>query len=87
MTPKRFAFVGTGGRAVSFIEPLVTDYRNGNELVGLCDLSAARLGYYNAMLAGELGYHAVPAYPADQLPPELAAIPTTDPGSRRLAGG
>lgn len=27
----------------------------------------------------------VPAYPADQLPPELAAIPTTDPGSRRLS--
>lgn len=28
----------------------------------------------------------MPAYPADALPPELAAIPTTDPGSRRLAG-
>lgn len=27
----------------------------------------------------------VPAYPADSLPPELAAIPTTDPGSRRLS--
>ena len=27
----------------------------------------------------------VPAYPADALPPELAAIPTEDPGSRRLS--
>ena len=27
----------------------------------------------------------VPAYPADQLPPELAAIPVEDPGSRRIA--
>jgi orotate phosphoribosyltransferase len=27
----------------------------------------------------------VPAYPADQLPPELAAVPVEDPGSRRLA--
>jgi orotate phosphoribosyltransferase len=27
----------------------------------------------------------VPAYPADQLPPELAAIPIEDPGSRRIA--
>ena len=27
----------------------------------------------------------VPAYPADKLPPELAAIPVTDPGSRRLS--
>ena len=26
----------------------------------------------------------VPAYPADALPPELAAIPTEDPGSKRL---
>ena len=28
----------------------------------------------------------VPADPADQLPPELAAIPVEDPGSRRLHG-
>lgn len=28
----------------------------------------------------------VPAYPSDQLPPELAAIPIEDPGSRRLTG-
>ncbi len=27
----------------------------------------------------------VPAYPADNLPPDLAAIPVQDPGSRRLA--
>ena len=27
----------------------------------------------------------VPAYPADALPPELAAVPVEDPGSRRLA--
>jgi orotate phosphoribosyltransferase len=27
----------------------------------------------------------VPAYPADALPPELAAIPIQDPGSRRLS--
>jgi len=28
----------------------------------------------------------VPAYPADALPPELAALPATKPGSRALAG-
>ncbi|WP_339914909.1 orotate phosphoribosyltransferase [uncultured Brevundimonas sp.] len=28
----------------------------------------------------------VPAWPADALPPELAALPIEDPGSRRLAG-
>ncbi len=29
----------------------------------------------------------IPAYPADQLPPELAAIPATKPGSRGLGKG
>ncbi|HEX8232641.1 MAG TPA: orotate phosphoribosyltransferase [Caulobacteraceae bacterium] len=28
----------------------------------------------------------IPAYPANQLPPDLAAIPVEDPGSRRLSG-
>ncbi|HEY9057887.1 MAG TPA: orotate phosphoribosyltransferase [Aurantimonas sp.] len=31
-----------------------------------------------------LAEHAVPAYPADALPPELAAIPPVKPGSRTL---
>src|SRR5665213_2126267 len=66
MKKKRIAFVGTGGRALSFIEPLATTYRDTNELVGLCDVSATRMGYYNRMLAGELGYHAVPTYPASR---------------------
>jgi predicted dehydrogenase len=65
MSKKRLAFVGTGGRALSFIEPLTTTWRESNDLVGLCDLSAARMAYYNGLLAGELGYHAVPAYPAE----------------------
>jgi orotate phosphoribosyltransferase len=32
-----------------------------------------------------LASHKVPAFPADALPPELAAIPVEDPGSRRLS--
>lgn len=31
-----------------------------------------------------LAEYAVPAYPADQLPPELAAIPAVKPGSRNI---
>ena len=31
-----------------------------------------------------LAQYAVPAYPADQLPPELAAIPAIKPGSRNI---
>jgi len=66
MPLRKHAVVGTGGRALSFIEPLVTTYRASNELVALCDTSAARMAYYNGMLAGELGYHAVPTYDASQ---------------------
>ena len=33
-----------------------------------------------------LTQYKVPAYPADQLPPELAAIPATKPGSRGIQG-
>lgn len=66
MSKKRFAFVGTGGRALSFIEPLATTYHATNELVALCDTSAARMAYYNGLLAGDLSYHAVPAYGAER---------------------
>lgn len=66
MPKTRFAFVGTGGRAISFIEPLVTRYREHNTLVALCDLSPTRMAYYNRKLAGAWNYGAVPAYPADQ---------------------
>jgi orotate phosphoribosyltransferase len=34
-----------------------------------------------------LAEYEVPAYPPDRLPPELAAIPATKPGSRHLAAG
>jgi len=64
MSQKRFVFVGTGGRALSFVEPLVTTYRGHHTLVGLCDTSAVRMTYYNRLLAGELGAQAVPAYAA-----------------------
>ena len=66
MSKTRFAFVGTGGRAVCFIEPLVTTYRDHNELVGLCDISQTRMDYYQSMLTGKWDYHAVPTYLADR---------------------
>ena len=66
MSKTRYAFVGTGSRAISFVEPLVTTYREANELVALCDPSATRMAYYNSLLASEWGYHAVPTFRADQ---------------------
>jgi predicted dehydrogenase len=85
MTKTRYAFVGTGSRAISFIEPLVTTYRDHNELVALCDLSPTRTAYYNELLTGDWGYHAVPAFPADKFDemlrttkPDTVFVCTTD---------
>ncbi|RYY32149.1 MAG: orotate phosphoribosyltransferase [Sphingomonadales bacterium] len=49
----------------------IVDRSNGSADVGVPLVSLLKLD--------------VPAYPADQLPPELAAIPATKPGSRALA--
>jgi orotate phosphoribosyltransferase len=48
------------------------DRSNGTADVGVPLVSLCRLD--------------IPAYPADQLPPELAALPAVKPGSRGLAG-
>ena len=57
----------------------------GNVVVAACivDRSGGRADPGAPLVA--LAQLDVPAYPADQLPPELAAIPIEDPGSRRLS--
>ena len=47
--------------------------------------AAEDLGMSQPSLSQALATLDVPAYPADALPPELAALPVEDPGSRRLA--
>lgn len=65
MSIKRFALVGTGIRAQYFVDSLV-HFHDASELVALCDPNSTRIAYTNDRLKGELGYHAVPGYPADQ---------------------
>ena len=57
----------------------------GNVVAAACivDRSAGRADVGVPLIA--LASLDVPAYPADALPPELAAIPIEDPGSRRLS--
>lgn len=63
---KRYAAVGTGGRIPMFIDPLVRDYSEHNELVGLCDVSQTRMDYHRKRLTEEYGYQDIPTYPADE---------------------
>jgi orotate phosphoribosyltransferase len=62
------AIRAAGGNVV--VAACIVDRSNGRADPGAPFVALARLD--------------VPAYPADQLPAELAAIPVEDPGSRRL---
>lgn len=61
---KKFVAVGTGGRIPMFIDPLVRDYPDVAELVGLCDASLVRAAYHRDRLSSEYGYPEVPIYAA-----------------------
>jgi predicted dehydrogenase len=63
---KTYAVVGTGGRAISYLQPMLTTHRAHCDLVGLCDLSPTRMRHYNECLVRDWGYPAVPAYAADR---------------------
>ncbi len=62
------AIRATGGNVVA--AACVVDRSGGEVDIGVPLVALARMK--------------VPAYPADNLPPELAALPVEDPGSRRL---
>ena len=66
MPSQRLAYIGTGGRALSFVEPVVTTYRGQHEVVAFLDNSPTRMAYYNELLASRWQFPAVPTYaPAD----------------------
>ncbi|AIQ45955.1 dehydrogenase [Paenibacillus sp. FSL R7-0273] len=66
MGSKKYAFVGTGGRAEFFYGEITTNYRETAEIVGLCDVNGARMAYVNTLLTDKYNYHAVPAYKAHE---------------------
>lgn len=69
---RRYALVGTGGRAPMFLDPIVDTYRDSCELVGLCDLSATRRAWHQRRLAETYGTRPVPTYPAEHFGRMLA---------------
>jgi len=82
---KRYAVVGTGGRAVLFIDALAGDYREVGEIVGFCDISNTRMAWYNQRLATDFSLPAVPTFlPAEfdsmieQTRPDVVIVTTMD---------
>jgi len=93
----RRAFTIPAGARIAMVEDIVStglssrecvqaiQAAGGNVVCAACivDRSGGRADVGVPMVA--LATLDVPAYPADALPPELAAIPAEDPGSRRLS--
>ena len=44
---RRYAIVGTGGRAVTYVDAILGPHADTSELVGLCDVSPTRLAFHN----------------------------------------
>ncbi|MEX1031345.1 MAG: Gfo/Idh/MocA family oxidoreductase [Paenibacillaceae bacterium] len=66
MRKKRYAIIGTGGRAEMFYAALAVDFRETSELVALCDLNQTRMNYANEQLTTKYAYQALPTYKADE---------------------
>ncbi|KAJ4384392.1 hypothetical protein N0V85_008349 [Neurospora sp. IMI 360204] len=58
---KRYAIVGTGGRAGFFYNAIATDYSSTSCIVGLCDTNQVRMNYANSRLEA-LGHGQVPTF-------------------------
>ncbi len=63
---RRYAVVGTGGRAKMFVDAIAGTYGETNELVALCDLSPTRMGWYNAQIQESYGVGPLPTFHPDQ---------------------
>ena len=63
---KRFAIVGTGGRATMYVDALTKRFKDHCALVGFCDTSMVRMKYHNNRVIEGLNHPPVPMYLADK---------------------
>lgn len=63
---KRYAQVGTGGRARFFYEAIAGKYHETSELVAFCDVNQVRMNYANKVLTEKYNYKELPTYKANQ---------------------
>jgi predicted dehydrogenase len=59
---KRYAQVGTGGRAPFFYEAIAGDFKATSELVAFCDVNQTRMDYANSVLVSQFGQKPVPTF-------------------------
>ena len=68
---KKYAVVGTGGRAGLYLTSIARDYQETSAFVAFCDTNQTRMSYANKMI-GEWGHAQVPYYGADQFDTMIA---------------
>jgi predicted dehydrogenase len=59
---KKYAQVGTGGRAKFYYEAVAGKFNETSEMVGFCDISQTRMNYANKILSEKYGHIKVPTY-------------------------
>ncbi|KAL4932384.1 Gfo/Idh/MocA family protein [Aspergillus undulatus] len=69
--PKKYALVGTGGRAIFFYTAIVRDFPKTASLVGFCDTNQTRLNYANSRLEA-LGHDRIPTFLASDFDKMIA---------------
>ncbi len=72
MHKKRYALVGTGSRSRMYIDALTSTYCDVADLVAFCDLSQARMDWYNQRLQTLAGLPPIPTYHAEQFDTMIA---------------
>lgn len=85
MKKKRYAQVGTGGRARMFYEAIALNYQESCELVAFCDMSQVRMDFSNRMLVEKCNHPAVPTYKSsdfdrmiEEQKPDVIIVTTID---------
>ncbi len=68
---KRYALVGTGGRAGMYVKAVTETFKESCELVALCDLSQTRMNWYNNQIQAS-GSEPLPTYLAAQFDQMIA---------------
>lgn len=63
---KKYALIGTGGRAVFFYGALAKDFRETSRLVAFCDTNQTRMNYANRLLRERFNHPEVPTYKAHE---------------------
>lgn len=81
---KRYALVGTGGRAAFFYTAIVENFKETSDLVAFCDVNQTRMDYANAKIA-PFGVGPPPTYKSEdfdrmieEVKPDIVIVTTVD---------